>query len=291
MITMPACFWRAMAVAVALTAALPAGRAAADDTIARIRAAGTINIGYREDAPPFSYRAAGAAEPAGYMVNLCRVVAKRLGEQLRIPAMKVAYVPVTAANRFDAIERRNIDLLCEPTSATLERRRRVDFSIATFVDGASLMTRDTSLNTLKSMAGRKIGVLSGTTTEARLRGSLRELGIAAEIVPAATHEAGLAMIDSDAVTAYFAYQTILVFLLNQSKEPDKLAIAEEYLSIEVYALALPRGDGEFRLAVDTALSRIYRGGEIGAVFEQTFGGNIRPTDMLKTLYLFSALPD
>jgi ABC-type amino acid transport substrate-binding protein len=116
-------------------------------------------------------------------------------------------------------------------------------------------------------------------------------GIAAEIVPAATHEAGLAMIDSGRITAYFADQTILVFLLNQSKEPDKLAIAEEYLSLEPYALALPRGDTEFRLAVDTALSRIYRGGEIGAIFDKAFGGNIRPTEMLKTLYLLTALPD
>jgi polar amino acid transport system substrate-binding protein/glutamate/aspartate transport system substrate-binding protein len=280
-----------MLTALSLVAILSAKASAADDTIARIRAAGTIHIGYREDAPPFSYRPAGAAEPVGYMVNLCGVVAKRLGEQLGLPTLKVSYVAVTAANRFDAVERRDIDLLCEPTSATLERRQRVDFSIATFVDGASLMTRDTSLNNLRSMAGKKIGVLSGTTTEARLRGSLRENGIAAEVVSASTHEDGLAMIDSGRVTAYFADQTILVFLLNQSKDPDKLAIAEEYLSIEVYALALARGDTEFRLAVDTALSRIYRGGEIGAVFDKTFGGKVRPTETLKTLYRLSALPN
>lgn len=285
------CFrWMLLTLSMVMTVS-GGGAAAAADTIAKIRADQTIRIGYREDAPPFSYKEPGAAEPAGYMVNLCRVVAKRLAEQLRVPALKVSYVAVTAANRFDAVERREIDLLCEPTSATLARRERVDFSIATFIDGASLLTRDTSLQTLKSMADRKIGVLSGTTTEQRLRGSLRENGIAAEIVPAATHEDGLAMIDSGKVSAYFADQTILVALLNRSKEPEKLAIAQEYLSLEIYALALARGDTEFRLAVDTALSRIYQGGEIGAVFDQTFGGNVRPTEMLKTLYLLSGLPD
>jgi ABC-type amino acid transport substrate-binding protein len=269
---------------------LSGGSAWAAGTIDKLRADQTIRIGYRDDAPPFSYKNPGALEPAGFMVELCRVVAKRLGEQINVP-LKIAYVPVTAADRFDAVERRDVDLLCEPTSITLARRQRVDFSIATFVDGASLLTRDTSLGNLRSMAGRKIGVLSGTTTEARLRSSLRDNGIAAEIIAAATHEDGLAMIDSGRVTAYFADQTILVFLLNKSKEPAKLAIAEEYLSIEPYALALARGDAEFRLAVDTALSRIYRGGEIGAVFDKAFGGNIRPTEMLKTLYLLSGLPD
>ena len=219
------------------------------------------------------------------------MVAKRLAEQLRLPALKIAYVTVTAANRFDAVERREVDLLCEPTSVTLARRERVDFSIATFIDGASLLTSDTSLRNLKAMAGRNIGVLSGTTTEQRLRGFLREQGVAAEIIPAATHEDGLAMIDSGKVSAYFADQTILVALLNQSKNPEKLAIAQEYLSMEVYALALPRGDNEFRLAVDTALSRIYRGGEIGAVFDQAFGGKIRPTEILRTLYMVSGFPD
>lgn len=291
MITVGRSCCRQVLVALALVVALPAAGVEANDTIARIRAAGTIQIGFREDAPPFSYRPAGAAEPVGYMVNLCRVVARRLGEQIGVPALKIAYVPVTAANRFDAVERGDIDLLCEPTSATLERRRRVAFSIPTFVDGASLMTRDTSLNDLRAMAGHKIGVLAGTTTEQRLRGALRENGIEAEVVPARTHEDGLAMIESGQVSAYFGDQTILAFLLNQSREPDKLAIAEEYLSIEVYALALPRGDEELRLAVDAALSRIYRGGEIGAVFDETFGGQIRPTEMLKTLYMLAALPD
>ena len=75
-----------------------------------------------------------------------------------------------------------------------------------------------------------------------------------------------------------------------SGEPDKLRIAEEYLSIEPYALALPRGDSDFRLAVDRALSHIYKSGEIETVFASAFGAQT-PHDTLKTLYLISALPE
>ena len=46
------------------------------------------------------------------------------------------------------------------------------------------------------------------------------------------------------------------------KAPGKLTLAENYLSVEPYALALAHGDEGFRLAVDRALSHIYRGGEI-----------------------------
>src|SRR5208337_1302603 len=51
----------------------------------------------------------------------------------------------------------------------------------------------------------------------------------------------------------------------------------DYLSVEPYALALPRGDSDFRLAVDRALSHIYRSGEIVAVFQRTFGGKAEPS--------------
>jgi ABC-type amino acid transport substrate-binding protein len=71
------------------------------------------------------------------------------------------------------------------------------------------------------------------------------------------------MLDGGKISAYFADRSILVSLIKDSKAPGKLMLAENYLSVEPYVLALPRGDEEFRLAVDQALSHIYRGGEIG----------------------------
>ena len=100
----------------------------------------TIRIAYREDAPPFSSKDK-FGEPVGFMVDLCREMAKKLADQLHLPSLGVTYVPVIAADRFEAIRQQRADLLCEPTSATLSRRELVDFSIPTFVDGASLMIR------------------------------------------------------------------------------------------------------------------------------------------------------
>ena len=217
-------------------------------TIDTVRASQTIRIAYRDDAPPFSYKAADRAEPVGYMVDLCRAVVGKLADQLGVPKLKVAYVAVTAANRFEAIEKHEADLLCEPTSVTLSRRKQVDFSIATFVDGASLLTRNTGLRNLEAMANQKIGVLGGTTTEEALRSTLKAQKIAAQVVPAKTHDEGLAMLDAGKIQAYFADHSILIFLLATSKAPEKLAIADNYLTVEPYALALPRGDGDFRLA-------------------------------------------
>jgi len=278
-------------LALACAAALPIMTAVAGaGTVDRIKQEHAIRIAYREDAPPFSYKDK-IGEPAGFMVDLCRQVAKKLAEQLDLPALKVTYVPVTAADRFEAISQQKADLLCEPTSATLSRREQVDFSIATFVDGAGLLVRANGPKDLRAMAGQKIGVLAGTTTEEALRNTLKDAGVAGDVVAAKTHDEGLAMLDEGKISAYFADRAILVTLSHESKAPDKLRLADEYLTVEPYALALPRGDSDFRLAVDRALSHIYRSGDIIAIFERTFGGKSKPSQILQTLYVVSGLPD
>jgi ABC-type amino acid transport substrate-binding protein len=279
--------WLRAAATVALALTAGATSAATLDSIAKDK---SIRIAYRDDAPPFSYKGKGG-QAAGYMVDLCRAVAQKLGEQLKLQTLDVVFVPVTAVNRFDAITQGKADLLCEPTTQTLSRREQVDFSIPTFVDGAGLMIRSDGPHSLADLAGKKIGVLAGTTTEQELRNSLKEAGVTADVMPAGTHEEGLAMLDEGKVSAYFADRAILVFLAQQSAAPRKLLLADNYLTIEPYALALPHGDDAFRLAVDRALSHIYRSGEIAKIFAQTFGGKAKPSQIVQTLYLVSGLPD
>ena len=280
---------RLSALALAAGAAFAFGSADAG-TLDRVRQDKALRIAFRDDAPPFSFTDS-IGEPAGFMVDLCRSVAKHIATDLNIADLKVDYVLVTAANRFDAIATGKADLLCEPTSATLARRAEVDFSITTFIDGASLLVAGDGPGDFRGLSGKKIGVLAGTTTEQGLRDTLASVGLSAEVVPAKTHEEGLAMLDKGETVAYFGDRAILSYLASKSSDPGKLRLANNYFSLEPYALALAHGDEDFRLAVDRALSHLYRSGEIGTVFAHSFGDQLQPSDTLKTLYLVSALPD
>ena len=280
---------RLKALSFVIGAALALGSADAG-TLDKVRQDKALRIAYRDDAPPFSFTDS-IGEPAGFMVDLCRSVAKHIGEQLNINDLKVAYALVTAENRFDAIENGKADLLCEPTSETLSRREHVDVSIPTFVDGASLLVGADGPSDFGALSGKKIGVLAGTTTEQSLRNTLASAGLVADITQAKTHEQGLAMLDKGEIIAYFADRAILSYLASKSSDLSKLRLADNYFSLEPYALALPRGDEDFRLAVDRALSHIYRSGEIAIVFAHTFGNQMQPSDILKTLYSIAALPD
>ncbi|MBI2253183.1 MAG: amino acid ABC transporter substrate-binding protein [Proteobacteria bacterium] len=263
---------------------------ASADLLTDIKNNATLRLAVREDAPPFSSKN-DKGDPVGYSVALCQAVAEDLKKQLGLSALKVEFVPVTAENRFKAITEKKADILCEATTVTLSRREQLDFSIPTFVSGAGLIIREGGPGDFKALAGKKIGVLGGTTTEEALRNSLGEQQITAEIVPAKTHDEGFAALESGSVDAYFADRTILRYRLAARKSPTKLLLSDNYLTIEPYALGVPLGETNLRLAVDRSLSKLYRSGAIVKLFHDVFGDKAKPTALQKALFTVSGLPE
>src|SRR5262249_23377204 len=82
-----------LGIAVLATSLLPAPAAAAG-TLDRIRQAGKIELGFREDARPFSYKDE-AGKAAGYSIALCEKIADDVKTELGLPSLTVDWVPVT----------------------------------------------------------------------------------------------------------------------------------------------------------------------------------------------------
>lgn len=258
-------------------------------TLDRVRDSGTFKIGFRTDAAPYAYKNK-LGEAAGYSVDLCRNVAVAVKDTLGLKDISIKYIPVTAENRFKAVQDGRIDILCGATTATLARRKLVDFSLGTFIDGATVMLKANGPGGFKELAGKNVGVRGGTTTEDGLRDSLKKMSVEAKVVPVKSHDDGLSKLQSGELSAYFADRGILMFLMMGSDAPQDLRVAKDYFSFEPYALAMKRGDDEFRLVVDTTLSRIYRTGAIVPIFRNSFG-NAKPSDVLQSLYLINGLPE
>ena len=257
-------------------------------TLDRIRDSGSFRIGYREDAAPYSYKDT-LGEAVGYSVELCRTVAANVKETLGLEQIQVEYVPVTTEDRFQALQDGRIDILCGATTVTLSRRALVDFSLFTFIDGAGVLLRADGPQEFEDLAGTKVGVRSATTTEAALADALAQQGLAVELVPVESHDDGLAKLQAGEIQAYFADRAILVWLLLGSGT-EGLWLSERQFSYEPYALALARGDHEFRLLVDATLATLYRSGAIDRIFTAAFGANARQSEILKALYVINALP-
>jgi ABC-type amino acid transport substrate-binding protein len=109
-------------------------------------------------------------------------------------------------------------------------------------------------------------------------------------VSVADREAGIAALDSGQVEGFASDKLLLIGA--QIKRPEALTLLPDDLSLELYGIALPRGDWAMRLAVNTALAHIYRSGKIVDVFGVWFGAvGLQPGTLLKAMYAAGALPD
>ena len=267
-----------------------AAAAARAGVLDRARDTGELRIGFRADAQPFSF-ADGQGGARGYSVDLCREVARETAAAVGRPELRLVEVEVKAADRLDAVPAGRVDLLCEATSVTLGRRERMDFTLPTFATGATLLYPADGPTSFEQLAGKKVGVLAGSTTETGLAKGLEEAAVGAELVTVASHDEGIERLASGELAAYFGDGAILLYHLVQSPFRDRLRLSDKVLSFEPYALALPKGDDAFRLVADRALARLSRTGEVAALFERNFGAGAKPSELVKAMWLLNSLPE
>ena len=261
-----------------------------DGTLKKIKDSSTFTLGYIESAPPFSFPGPDK-RPVGYSIDLCTHVASAIQKQLGIN-LKLNWVPVTTGNRIDMVAQGKVDIECSTTTASLSRQERVDFSLMTFVDGGSLMAAaDSKLSGVPDLAGKRIAVIPGTTTETALTKFLKEEFVTVEIVRVKNHVEGRTAVENGSADAFASDRGILIGLAVTAKDPKRFALANLLFSYEPYGFMLRRNDGAFRLAVNRALAELYRSGGVVAIYEKWFGAFGKPTQAIQAMYLLNGLPE
>jgi glutamate/aspartate transport system substrate-binding protein len=266
-----------------------AAQTPADSRLKQIIDSKSIKIAYRADATPFSFLKDG--EPIGYTIDLCKLVAGSIGLQFSIQGLKIVWVPVTSQTRFETVASGKADMECGSSTVTLGRLKQVDFSSFTFVESTSVLVKKASgIGGFSGLAGKKIAVVAGTTNERAVAEQARRLNPNATLVSVKDRDSGMAALDGGAVDAFASDKLLLVGAPSQNRQD--IVMLPEDLSIEPYAIALPRGDWALRLAVNTGLAQIYSGPQIGKIFEKWFAQiGLQPGVLLKSVYTLGALAD
>jgi glutamate/aspartate transport system substrate-binding protein len=274
-----------LASASAVSAAEPSG------ALKAIKERKSIVLGHRESSWPFSF-VDDQGKPAGYSVDLCVRIAESIGKELGLRDLAIRWEKVTPENRLKAVADGTVDLECGSTTATLARYEQVDFTITTFVDGGSLLATDASgVEGVKDLAGKRVAIIPGTTTEGALVGALKQYVVSAQMVPVKDHAEGLAAIESGKADVYASDRVILIGLGRRSAQRAKLSLSPQLFSYEPYAFMLRRGDADLRLAANRALSRLFRSEDIARIYEKWFGALGRPAPALILMYAITAIPD
>jgi glutamate/aspartate transport system substrate-binding protein len=259
-----------------------------DSRLKPIVANKTVRIAYRADARPFSSMMEN--EPAGYTIDLCKLVVKSIEQQFKLQELRIEWVPVSVETRFSAVAGGKADMECGSSTVTLGRMKEVDFSAFVFVETTGvLVARAANIHAFAEMTGKKVAVVAGTSNERAVAEQIRGRQLAITVVTVKDRDEGIAALEAGKVDGFASDKLLLAG--TQIKHPEALDMLPDDLSIEPYAIVLPRGDWAFRLAVNTGLAKIFRDGRTAQqIFEKwLFGG--RPGPLLGSVFALGRLAD
>jgi ABC-type amino acid transport substrate-binding protein len=262
------------------------------DTLTRVSETGQFRIGYVPDAPPLSFLGDNGTV-AGYSIDLCRHIASTIRDELGLEKIDIVYTPLASMEeRLSAVENSDVDIECGATTVTLSRRARVDFTLMTFITGSAVLSRRASpIGDVDDIAGAKIAVLSGTTTEDVMRRVIDVNEFDVDLKLISSHDEGMELLNARKVDGYASDRAMLIGqVFRDENAKNQYAMTGGPLSFEPYAMMIPRGDTEFRLVADKALASLFRGPRIRRIYHNWFGRYGEPlSPIIEAVYQFQAV--
>jgi glutamate/aspartate transport system substrate-binding protein len=248
-----------LAAAVLLTTAA-AGQTGSSEglspTLANIKKAHAVRLGYRESSPPFSFLDQ-ANRPIGYSLELCEAIVDEIGVEVDDANLRIEYVKVTSDDRIPAVVQNKIDLECGSTTANAERSKQVAFSPLIFVAGTKLMVpKASTISAATDLKGKTVVVTKGTTNEQAMHAVDKKFALGLNIVTAADHEQSYQMLVDGKADAFATDDILLYGLIARHKAQDKFRVTGEYLSYDPYGIMFRKGEPQLAAVVERTFRKL-----------------------------------
>ena len=251
-------------------------------TLKTIEARGTILIGYRETAPPFSFLNPGK-QPVGFSIDLCHGiaedVAKALNRDLLDPGapawqtgIRIVMVPVAADERLPKIMSGAIDLECGSTTDNVEREKQVAFSPVFFLAGTKLLVPlvdgATAIQSYRALAGKTVVVGAGTTNAAVMHRLAASLNPPLTVQEVPDLDSAYAALAAGKATAFASDDILLAGFVATKPDGHNFGVTGDYLSYEPYAIGFRRNDPDFATLVHDSFARMASEGTLYALYKR-----------------------
>ena len=245
-------------------------------TLQKISQTATINLGHRESSVPFSYYD-NRRQVVGYSQDLMLAVTQSIQKELKLPALTVKLVPVTSQNRIPLVQNGSVDLECGSTTNNRERARQVAFSVSIFQTSSRLLThKNSGVNGLADLKGRRVLVTAGTTSERQLMLYSETHSMRFDVESAKDHGQAFAQLQSGRAEAFMMDDAVLYGLRAKADRPDDWRVVGQPMAAEVYACMLRKDDPAFKAVVDRSLTRLMQSGEALKIYRRWFQSPIPP---------------
>jgi general L-amino acid transport system substrate-binding protein len=236
--------------------------AKAGETLDKIKAAGSFSCGVPTGIP-------GYAQPdsqgvyTGFDIDVCKAISAALFGD---PG-KVKYVPLTAQQRFAALQSGEVDVLSNNTTWTLTRDTDLgfDFAPVVFFDGQGfLVPKKLGVKGAKELNGATVCVQPGTTTELNLADYFRSNKMEYKPVVIEKLDEAVAAFFSGRCDVFTGDSSALASIrVGRASNPDDYVILPERISKEPLAPVVRHGDNQWHDVVDWSIYALMQAEESG----------------------------
>ena len=229
-----------MTIGLAATGMLAMGVQAQASTLDDVISAGELRCGVATGVPGFAMPDA-QGNWTGIDVDTCRAVAAAvIGD-----ADAVEFVPLTAAERFTALQSGEVDMLARNTTWTTTRDASlgINFAGVNFYDGQGFMVKEElGVSSVSELNGAAICVQAGTTTELNLADYFRAEGMDYQAIVLDTSSATGQGLDNGRCDAITSDTSQLAGIRTELSDPDGAVILPEIISKEPLGPSVRQGD-------------------------------------------------
>jgi general L-amino acid transport system substrate-binding protein len=226
-----------------LGAGLLAGAASAQATLNNVKQKGYLQCGANPALAGFGVPDA-KGNWTGFDVEYCRAIASAIFND----PTKVRFIPLTAKDRFTALQSGEVDVLARNSTWTMSRDTQLslDFPAVNYFDGQGFMIRKSAgVASAKELNGASVCTQQGTTTELNLADFFRANNLKYEVVAFATADETFKAYDSGRCDAFTTDASGLYSERLRASNPDDHIVLPEIISKEPLALAVRHGDNQW----------------------------------------------
>ncbi|MBQ0744377.1 MAG: amino acid ABC transporter substrate-binding protein [Pseudomonas sp.] len=237
----------------------------AGTTLDEIQKKGFVQCGISDGLPGFSY----ADEKGNYLgldVDVCRAVAAALFGD----ATKVRYSPLTAKERFTALQSGEVDVLSRNTTWTSSRDAGLGlhFTGVNYYDGQGfLVNKKLGVKSAKELDGATVCIQAGTTTELNAADYFRSNGMSFTPITYDTSDESAKSLESGRCDVLTSDQSQLYAQRIKLGSPDDYVVLPEVISKEPLGPVVRQGDDEWFNIVRWSLFAMLNAEELGVTSE------------------------
>jgi general L-amino acid transport system substrate-binding protein len=215
--------------------------------LAEVKARGYLNCGVNSSVPGFGALDPNTGEIKGFDVDFCKAYTAAVFGEVTDQNLKL--IPLSAQERFTAIQTKQVDVLSRNATWTLQRDTELglNFGPVTFYDGQGLMVKaDIGAQSLDDLDGASICTLTGTTTELNITEAMEKRGLSYELVPLESGDQTLGAFEEGRCDVLTSDRSQLAGLRSAAQDPGSMVILPDVISKEPLAPAYLEGDDQWK---------------------------------------------